>query len=88
MEGDFCFSGDHICPRNLRKAKGFLSASSGVAGRGVWVLGELEGASGVCYCGVLLKCSYGDVPKPFLVLVFEGFVNLPRFPNPSLTGLT
>jgi hypothetical protein len=27
------------------------------------------------------------VPKPFL-LAFGGFENLPRFPNPPLTGLT
>jgi len=26
------------------------------------------------------------VPKP-LILVVEGFENLPRFPNPPLTGL-
>jgi hypothetical protein len=37
--------------------------------------------------GVFLKCSLDDVPKPY-ILVFEGFENLPRFPNPSLTGLS
>jgi hypothetical protein len=36
--------------------------------------------------GLFLKCSEVTCPNPSLV--FEGFENLPRFPNPPLTGPT
>jgi hypothetical protein len=34
--------------------------------------------------GLFLKCSEVTCPNPSLV--FEGFENLPRFPNPHLLG--
>ena len=49
------------------------------------MLGKHEGASGSGGWRVSVEQS-GDVPKPFFG--FEGSGNLPRFPNPSLTGLT
>jgi hypothetical protein len=54
-------------------------------GKGVWELGKLEGVRGFVV-GLYLRCGEVTCPNPFLV--FEGFGNLPRFPNPSLTGPT
>ena len=59
---------------------------SGNLGKGVWERSKPEGISGFSRRHVS-ELKRGDVPKPD-ILVFEGSGNLPRFPNPSLTGLT
>jgi hypothetical protein len=45
-----------------------------------------EGVLRILWCACFCREVEATCPNPFLVL--EGFEDLPRFSNPSLTGLT
>jgi hypothetical protein len=53
-------------------------------GKTVSELGNLAGDERILWCACFCGEGVMTCPNPFLV--FEGFENLPRFPNPSLTG--